>query len=455
VKMNRRRLLQGLGAGALSIPFLEAAIRPARATTGLTLPKRLIVVHHQQGTVLSEWAPSGSETNFTLPTLTEPLAPFQDRALFVAGVDNRIPPFNTTGNGHDNANFSMLTAMPFLDQQAAVLTAGGPSVEQVIADRISTTTPFRRLDFGVGGGTSGGGLIGSSFLFHGAGDPVAMTNDPNRMFATLFADASLSEAEVAALRSRRGTVLGAVQQSFDALRPRLDRDDRTRLDAHREKLIELESRVTSESGECTAPTLDLPGDYDYGFDDDISTPIMTDLMVEALACDKTRVATMTFVNGHDPTFPWLDVGGEPVVPTGLYDGWHGMVHDGRHEPGLVVGFHWYCEQLAALLSALDARVDTDGENLLDTSLVLWVTEFGNGTGHNTNKIPYVLIGNAGGLQMGRYLDYMNGGPDDPWSPSDFSSNQFLVSLLRMFGGTDQTFGLTDPTLPEGGLPGLL
>jgi len=132
-----------------------------------------------------------------------------------------------------------------------------------------------------------------------------------------------------------------------------------------------------------------------------------------------------------------------------------MVHDGRDEPGLVVGFRWYCEQLAALLSALDARVDVDGENLLDTSLVLWVSEFGNGTGHNTNKIPYALIGNAGGLQMGRYLDYMNGGPDDPYSPSEFSSNQFLVSLLRMFGGNDLTFGLTDPSLPEGGLPGLL
>ena len=454
-KVTRRRLLQGLGAGALSLPFLEATMRGARATGLPALPKRLIIVHNQQGTVLDNWAATGSETSFTLPTISAPLAPWQNRMVMVAGVDNRIPNFNSTGNGHDNANLTMLTAQPFLDQNAAVLSAGGPSVEQVIADRISTTTPFRRLDFGVGGGTSGGGLVTSSFLFHAAGDPVALTNDPNRMFATLFADATLSDQEIAAQRLRRGTVLDAVNQSFDRLRPRLDVDDRTRLDAHQEKLIELEARVTSESGACTAPTLNLPADFDYGFDDDVSTPVMVDLMVEALACDKTRVATMTFVSGHDPTFPWLDVAGQPVVPTGVYDNWHGMVHDGRDEPGLVVGFTWYAQQVAALCAALEARTDVDGDNMLDTSLILWVSEFGNGTGHNTNKVPYMLIGNTGPVAPGRFLDFMNGGPNDAYAPSDHTSNQFLVSLLRMFGGTDQTFGFTDPSLPEGGIPALV
>ena len=133
-----------------------------------------------------------------------------------------------------------------------------------------------------------------------------------------------------------------------------------------------------------------------------------------------------------------------------------MVHDGRDEEGLVVGFTWYMQMFADLLAAMDASVDADGDNLLDTSCVVLVTEFGNGAGHNTNKLPVIIAGSLGpDVPLGRYIDVMNGGPDDNWTASDFSTNQLMVSLLNAFGQPDTSFGVVDSGIPNGPLPGLL
>jgi hypothetical protein len=452
---SRRDLIRGAG-GVLALPFLEAFARPARAATKAG-PKRLIVVTHHQGVVMNQWAPTGSETSFTLGPILQPLAPWQDRMVVIAGLDNRLPDLNSAGNGHQNADLTLLTGMPFADQAAAVLTAGGPSIEQVIADRISADRPYRRLDAGIGGGTAGGGLATSDHFHHAAGEAVAVTNDPDRLFASLFAGQALSADELAALRVRRGSVLDGVLDSFEALRGRLGAEDQARLDAHADKVRELEARVTSDAAAaCAAPTLAFPSGYDYGFDDDVTTPAQIDLLVEAMACDQTRVGTLSFLTGHDPTFPWLSVNGGPVVPTGTYDNWHAMVHEGRDEAGLVAGFTWYAEMVALLLSALDGKVDVDGDDLLDTTLVLFTSEFGNGAGHNTRKVPFTLIGNLGaGVSTGRFLDFMNGGPDDDWASSDHCTNQLFVSLLAAFGQPDTSFGSTDPLIDQGLLPGLL
>ena len=45
----------------------------------------------------------------------------------------------------------------------------------------------------------------------------------------------------------------------------------------------------------------FPTGYDFGFDDDVTTPSQIALMVEAMACDQTRVGTLSFLTGHDPT----------------------------------------------------------------------------------------------------------------------------------------------------------
>ena len=44
--------------------------------------------------------------------------------------------------------------------------------------------------------------------------------------------------------------------------------------------------------------------------------------------------------------------------------------------------------------------------MLDNSLVLWLTEFGDGGAHATEKLPVVIAGGLGGaLKTGRHLSF--------------------------------------------------
>ncbi len=451
---SRRQLLHWSGA-ALAAPFLASGEARARPTPE-GAPKRLIVFHHSQGQVLSRFLPVTTDPGFALPYALAPLEPFRDRMLVFGGLDNVMPRYNRVGNAHDNGNLTLFPGAPFLVQDDAALTAAGPSFEQVLAERIGGDTPFARLDLAAGGPRANG-IARQDRFFYGPYDPVTVFNDPFVAALRIFGDQTQSPAEVAAVRARRTTVLDAVMQNFASMRGRLPAADRERLDAHEDKVAALQARITRGLGTCTAPEVALPPGYDFTYDDAASGPVLNDILVAALACDYTRVATVSYLNGHDHAFPWLtELHGGPIVGPG-WDNWHAMVH-ADFQPGMELVFRWYVQMFADLLTKLDAELDADGENLLDTSLVLYMPEFSSGR-HWTRGIPAVVAGGMGGAPMGRYLDYLGGSLADfveagGYLDSTATTNQLFTSIFRAFGFSDESFGHRPDERPSGILPGL-
>jgi hypothetical protein len=92
-----------------------------------------------------------------------------------------------------------------------------------------------------------------------------------------------------------------------------------------------------------------------------------------------------------------------------------------------------------------ASIQEGSGTLLDNSLVLSISDFGNAATHDWDKsepIPVILGGRLGGkILPGRHLAY-NGR----------TTNDLLVSILQLFGFNDTTFG--EKTLCKGALPGL-
>jgi hypothetical protein len=207
-------------------------------------------------------------------------------------------------------------------------------------------------------------------------------------------------------------------------------------------------------GTCTPPSLDIPTGLDSAVDDDLTTPLYNELLVAALACDLTRVGTFHFANAHSPTFPWLwSRNGGPVVPA-EFENWHAMVH-ADYQPGMEVAYRWYMEMLADLLGRMAVTTDADGDNLLDTTLVVCASEYSSGR-HFTRSLPALLVGATGPYAPGRWVDHMPTSPEsfNGWTDSGVTTNQLLVSILHAFGFDDARFGLDDPDIPEGGVPGL-
>lgn len=482
--MRRRAFLQGAGGLAVSLPFLNY-FRPGVARANGNRPCRFIVLNHRQGTLGFDWRPTGTETNFNFGQLLAPLEAHKQDLLVVAGIDNLAADLNVRLDGHQRAEKTLYSAEMTLenmsangdplpaDQQTDTATAGGISIDQELASRISTQTPFRSIDLSIG--NYGDAWIEQRTLedtafWSGPGQPVTSIIDPTLTFEYLFSDPSGGDSEAAArLLAQRLSVLDAVQDNFSHLRGRLGAEDRMRLDAHADKIRSIEQRLQN-APTCSSPSLELPPGYDFRLDDPVSARAQIDMLVLGMSCGMSNVGTLNFTDGHGPTFPWIEdpnpvvppvpVGwsGDPAVdpPPAGYTEWHDMVHRGQPlvesdpltaEPGLFAGFHFYSEIFAYLVETLRNTPAPEGGTMLESTCVLWLSEFGNGGRHWTYRLPTVLAGNVGPeVQMGRFVDFE---PSQDWVGSGYNTSQLFTTILQAFGFDDPSFGKTGSFTVQG------
>ncbi len=438
--LSRRRFLQGVGGATLALPFLNIFGRgTARAGgAGVQPPDNFIVVVHRQGMVMDQWYP---RAGFTLPRMLAPLDPVKQKVCVVSGVSNLANEHCIVDNGHSGPMLSTLTSQINSQPDLAL----GASIDQVLAQRIGGGTPFRSLDLAAGkmGGNDRNEV--TNMLYSGPNEPVTSLADPADVFNRLFGAGGEDS------RAKNLRVIDAVKDNFDSFRTRLGREDRDTLDAHAQKIVDLENRYRLGPQDCGSPGQTLPPDYDFAVDDNVTAPAQIELLALALACGQTRVGSLMFNNAHDPQFPWLSVNGGPVVDPG-FTGWHDMVHLGREpvQEGLLTGYEWYSQEVARLLMTLDAYPAANGETLLDRTMVLWISDYGEGLGHFARHLPVVLAGNLGGAPLGRYI---NGG-ESFWDTGAFNLNQLYVSILNAFGFDDTQFGYYNGW-ETGPLPGLV
>ena len=442
--ISRRRLLKGAAGAAIALPFLNAMTRRGRADSAF--PKRFIVWFTPDGNIHENWVPTGTTTNFTLSRILAPLAPYQDKLVILDGLTDQVGNYGQEpGDDHQRGMGTMLTGVHLLDgtQQGGCTTcpaaglAGGISVDQAIANAIGTTTKFKSLELGVQAGSSGAWAYSN---YTAANSPLPLDNDPRSVFARVFADLGVDAAALARLRAERKSVLDAVADSYTALSARLGPDDKQKVDGHLSTIRDLELRLTTPGatvgGSCAKPP--EPAMLDVMANDNFPTvgKLQMDLLVMALACDLTRVATIQWENSvGDVRFTWLP--GQNITR-----GHHDMSHDGDDVTQTIEWLTqinlWYAQQLAYFLGEL-AKIPEGAGTMLDNTLVFCCNELARGNVHSHNPMPYLLAGGAGGgLKTGRFLTY-NGDPH----------NNLLVSLMNVMGVQATTFG--DPNFCTGPL----
>jgi hypothetical protein len=437
--ITRRTLLRGAAGATLALPFLN--IMRARAGQQ-PIPKRILLFFTNNGTIKSAWEPTGSETSFTLGPILQPLDPYKSDLLVLSGIDVESS-YHGPGSGdpHMPGMGHMLTGTELLstgpDQYDRI--GGGISVDQHIVDQLAAGTKFGSLHFGVQSRKYATN-VWNTMSYRGANQPIAPEDDPTAGYNRIFGDLGTSPDELARLRAQRLSVLDAVKDDIGDVRGRLGAGDRIRLDQHLDSVRSLEQTIDNigTPGTCAAPP--VPGAVPGAFYDDANAPSLmraqTDMLVQALACDLTRVASLQWRGalGGGYTMSWL----------GHTEDHHELSHQtsASGTQHMIEANTWFAQQLAYLLEAMRNVPEADGSTLLDHTVVLWCNELSNGAAHSRRGMMYVLAGSCGGyFRTGRYLTFSG----------DYHNN-LLVSLCNAMDVPATSFG--NPAYCTGELAGL-
>lgn len=436
-RLSRRTLLRGAGV-SLALPWLEA-MTPLGRKAYAAPPKRFVVFFSPNGTITDAWASTGTETAFTLGRILKPVEAHQADLVVLDGVDN-VAATKGPGDDHMRGMGCMLTGTELLPGTTMggggtpSGLAGGISVDQEIVAQTKPMTKFPSIELGVLAGSQG--TVWGYSNYRGPDTPLPPENNPKAVFTRIFNDVAIGGDDSAALKAQadRKSVLDAIMENYRLVAPKLGTADRQKVDAHFTSISELEKRLAG-GGVATAagtgcvrpavPTLDGKGNDNFP----AIGKAQMDLLVMALACDLTRVATLQWSNSVGGTrFSWLN----PPLARGHHDLSHDPDSNLDSKEQLIRINEWYAAQFAYLLAAMK-QVKEENGTLLDNTLVLWCNELQRGNAHSHPDMPFLLAGRAGGrLRTGRFLQYPKA--------MNVPHNNLLVSILNAFDIPATTFG---------------
>jgi len=427
--MSRRAVLKGLAA-SVTLPFLPSLSRAEAWLPNPSIaPRRLLAITFGNGVHMDHWwMKSRGLGSFDFGPALEPLKSFEHQLTPLNGMRLFDDTRDEGGSGHMYYFTNILSG--------AIVKPGtigaDISMDQVLAKELGRNTPIPSMHLGVEPVKSGNifgapAICGSTISWRGPTTPVSADIYPQQVFDRLFN----SEG-----RQADKSVLDYVLRDMKSLRGNLSSRDRDKLDQYAQSVRELEQRIvhaekkrnTKNDWEPTIqePTLARPGD---GLPESLPEhiAIMNDLIVLALAMDKTRIAT--FVMAQDVT----DLSYGFVEGVGN-NGLHNLSHHGKNEQKITEfqrTNRWHVERVADLVGKMD-RVWEGNGSLLDNTMVLFTPTM-DGDKHDPTSIMPILIG-------GRNCDIGVGKYHELTKDEDRRMCNLHVALMNRMGVPTKQFG---------------
>jgi hypothetical protein len=415
---SRRQLLKALGVSVAAAPFIPTL--DGWAAPGATPPKRLLLLFSPHGVIPENYWPTGADTNFAFPagSILEPFAPHKNDMIVFKGLKRP-----TKGRGaHEIVMVNLWTGT---SMHPSTQDATGPSIDQVIAKALPKETTYESLQFGVqttfwgeGDITSRLGSPNSTMIYAGTQQRMYPENDPYKMFDRLFAmpGDTGNATQAAKARAQRKSLLDFVQLELGDVSAKVGKDDQTKIASHLEATRALERQLQDPAKTCGGVTrpdgmIDLAANANHP----ALIPIANQLVLSALTCDRTRVASLQYSRSFSlQKHTWL----------GATDGHHPISHNQGAKKILTDIQRWYMGHFASLIAGLKG-VQEGGKPMLDNMLVVYVSELYTPWNHVADPSACFMFGKLGGVipRTGRMIDYAGG----------HDHNQFLVSICQAMG----------------------
>ena len=438
---TRRNFLRGAGGIAVGLPFLESMSTARASHQGQAL--RYLQFMHVQGTLVDEWAPSGSAQAMQLSNILSPLEPVRDEIIVVSNVSNPVA-YEFGVNGHVDSGRTIFTCAANSGNNNL---ANGPSIDQVLRHQVypagQPTGVIPTLLMGTWFRRSRPGRYIHCWNLDGS--PADLPYErPDELFTRIFGNVPTPEDDnpITAKKLRyRKSVLDSVMDQYHHLQSdasNLGKESRARIADHLDSIREHEQRVFGDKADCDIPDMPGPSTIPHGgaadpdgegIDITIGALVsawrqMVDLYAIAIQCDMVRFGGVTFQAAGERIrltgsyeyegqviheFDDANVLGRTGALGCSHEYWHQFTDNGQNTQ-MRMHLHLMMREIAYFLKKLDdpTHADENGRTILENSLVSISTESGDGR-HNDpvrelTGIFHAFTGANGRLRTGQIVD---------------------------------------------------
>lgn len=418
--LDRRTMLRGMLAGAgvaVGLPTLEAMFASDRAAYAAGAQVRYLAWFFGNGVIPNEWDPTTTGPGWTSPlTANLDLDPEVKKYVSIlTGFNSRI---NQKISHHEG--MTIFNGYPFDHQGGLSSFAGGPTLDQVIAEKLAGQTTVHSLQLGVSRKMSymDGGTTMHNLSHKSAGQAGALAPqwNPQSVFNSLFGNL---EPEVDADGPLRISVLDAVSESTKRLEKRLGKVDKQRLEAHLQGISQLQTKIAAAPPTCEVPEAPTATNPESGPDQlDQTIDAMHELITYAWACDLTRSVSL-MVHGGAAATAFTNIGHNEEHHM---DNSHQQLPNWKENMRDVIG--WHMGKLQKLLARLHETPDGTNGNLLDNSIVFVASDCSVGMTHSVDNQPMLVCGGGGGQLITPGTHYHSATGENP--------TDVLLTMLQCF-----------------------
>jgi len=418
--LSRRTFLRGAGV-AMSLPILDSMTPVfARAKEPKT-PQRMLAICNNLGLLPDRFFPVEGGTNFTLSPYLNELKDHRKNFTVLSGVSH------PGVDGSHSSDVSFLTCAPH--------PGGGGfrnsiSLDQFIAGKIGHMTRFPSLTLGVNAS------IGRrSLSWTDAGVLIPCENRASSIYKKLFLQGSKEEIERQISKLQLGeSIMDTLAQKSKSLARQLSASDRDRLDQYTTAVREAEKRLVmarawEHKAKPTTP-IGIPSDPSNRNAFMQMTNLMYQMITLAFQTDSTRSITLLLDGNNSPAIK--------VAGTKITDGYHNLSHHGMNQDKL--------EQLNAIdrsqmklfgeLIQNLKNIDEGKSNLLDNSVLMYGSNFGDANKHTTTNMPILVAG--GKLKHGQHLAFDRS--------NNYPLPNLFVSMIQSMGIEVDKFATSTGTM---------
>jgi hypothetical protein len=423
--LSRRQFLRGAGI-LMSLPFLDSmlpafakAATSGPATGANAKPRRMFAICNNLGLLGDQFFPKGGGRDYALSPYLEVLKGHRNDFSVFSGVSHP----NVDG-GHP-ADVCFLTAAPHPGSGSFRNTL---SLDQHIAEQIGTLTRFPSLTLSVN-------TRQRSLSWTGSGVAIPPEDKAADVFKQLFFQGSAAQVAAQIRRLDTGrSILDTVAGQAKELQRSVTAKDRDRLDQYFTSVRDLENRLQASRGweDKPKPVVHVASPIDpanpAAYMEKVK--IMYDLARLSFETDSTRAITLMLDGVSTPA---LDLADAKIDET-----YHNLSHHGKSETKrsqLQTIDHWHMKLLGNLIADLKGTKE-DGETLLDRTMVLYGSNFGDANAHTCFNMPTLLAG--GGFRHGQHLAFD--------TQRNYPLPNLYVSMLQRMGIETDRFASSTGTM---------